>query len=103
MITSANAKECQSLAVQSRLDNASQEAFLLRQRGSVRARMREINSAVAKEMAKEDPDAQKVDRLASAWAKFAEQERIIDGRPLPDSRRPAAERTSKKRENPRID
>jgi hypothetical protein len=37
-------------------------------------------------MTVEDP--QKLDRLASAQARLAEQERILDGRPLPGSLRP---------------
>jgi hypothetical protein len=37
-------------------------------------------------MTVEDP--QKLDRLASAQARLAEQERILDGRPLPGSLKP---------------
>jgi hypothetical protein len=33
-------------------------------------------------------DPRDLDRLAAAWSKLAEQERILDGRPLPGSRRP---------------
>lgn len=33
-------------------------------------------------------DPQRLDRIASAQSKLAEQERILDGRPLPGSRRP---------------
>jgi hypothetical protein len=40
-------------------------------------------------MTEEDPA--KIDRLASAQARLAEQERLLAGRPLPGSRRPAAE------------
>jgi hypothetical protein len=35
-----------------------------------------------------ETDPQKLDRLASAQARLAEQERILDGRPLPGSLRP---------------
>ena len=40
----------------------------------------------------EECDPQKLDRLASAQARLAEQERILRGEPLPGSRRPAPER-----------
>lgn len=40
-------------------------------------------------------DPQALDRLASAYAKLADQERILSGRPLPGSRRPKPEREPK--------
>lgn len=49
----------------------------------VRARMKQVN-----EMMIAETDAGKMDRLASAWSKLAEQERILDGRPLPGSLKP---------------
>ena len=42
-----------------------------------------------------EEDPQKIDRLASAIAKLADLERILDGRPLPGSRRPKAEKSEK--------
>jgi hypothetical protein len=39
-----------------------------------------------------EKDPQKLDRLASAQARLAEQERILNGRPLPGSMRPRPER-----------
>jgi hypothetical protein len=71
------------------------DPFMNQQRDGARARMREINDAVAKELAKEDPDAQKVDRLAAAWAKLGELERTLDGRPLPGSMRPRPQRATR--------
>ncbi len=56
------------------------------------ARVREQLDRVDCMMMKEK-DPQKLDRLASAQARLAEQERILDGRPLPGSRRLAVERT----------
>jgi hypothetical protein len=43
-----------------------------------------------------EKDPQKLDRLASAQARLAEQERILNGRPLPGSRRPAADAPPKR-------
>jgi hypothetical protein len=40
-------------------------------------------------------DAQTIDKLASAIAKLAEQERILAGRPLPGSHRPKQQRAEK--------
>lgn len=40
----------------------------------------------------EETDPQRLDRLASAQLRLSEQERILDDRPLPGSRRPAQER-----------
>jgi hypothetical protein len=42
-----------------------------------------------------EKDPQRIDRLASAQARLAEQERILDGRPLPGSHRPRPERAAK--------
>jgi hypothetical protein len=39
-----------------------------------------------------EKDPQKLDRLASAQARLAEQERIMSGRPLPGSMRPRPDR-----------
>jgi len=43
------------------------------------------------EMLMEESDPQKLDRLAAASMRLAEQERILAGRPLPGSRRPPKE------------
>jgi len=43
-------------------------------------------------MIEAEKDAQKLDRLASASSKLSEQERILDGRPLPGSRRPTSDK-----------
>jgi len=62
--------------------------WLERRRLRVRALIGRLDDMVGVET-----DAQKLDRLASAQAKLAEQERILDGRPLPGSRKPRPERT----------
>ena len=72
--------------------NPPLEPFLEDQRLELRARMKSLGKAIADEIAKPVPDAQAIDRMSSAWAKHAEQERILDGRPLPGSRRPRPER-----------
>jgi hypothetical protein len=41
-----------------------------------------------------ESDPQKLDRLASAQARLSEQERILDGRPLPGSRRPGKQKSA---------
>lgn len=56
----------------------------------------QIDQAIERELSSDKPDAQRVDRLAAAWAKLAEQERILDGRPLPGSRRPERQSTPKR-------
>ncbi len=63
-----------------------QPSFLAKLRDVARARMDQLNALMEAES-----DPQKLDRLASAWSKLAEQERIADGRPLPGSRKPAPE------------
>jgi hypothetical protein len=46
-------------------------------------------------MIEAEEDAQKLDRLASASAKLSEQERVLDGRPLPGSRRPPTDKAQR--------
>ena len=46
-------------------------------------------------MIEKETDAQKLDRLASASAKLSEQERVLDGRPLPGSRRPPTDKAQR--------
>lgn len=73
------------------------DPFLKQQTLALRARMKEIDKLLSLEAASDDPDAAKMDRLASAWSKLAEQERISDGRPLPGSRKPANEPSTKRK------
>jgi hypothetical protein len=51
-------------------------------------------------MSEDDP--QRLDRLASAQMRLAEQERILAGRPLPGSRKPAPERVAGRRSAPSL-
>jgi hypothetical protein len=61
----------------------------------VREQLNRLDSIMAKET-----DPQRLDRLASAQSKLSEQERILDGRPLPGQRRPPPD-VFKRREMPR--
>lgn len=109
-IVSSNARALAALAHQSRrerklaaiakleakerqfgtLQEPAKDPFLIQQRDACRARLRELQDQM-----KAETDASKKDRLAAAYAKLAESERQFDGRPLPGSLRPAAEKRSK--------
>jgi hypothetical protein len=47
-------------------------------------------------MMMEEDDPQRIDRLASAQMRLAEQERILAGRPLPGSRKPVPDRADRR-------
>jgi hypothetical protein len=64
-------------------------------------RVREMLNRLDSMMTKES-DPQRLDRLASAQSKLSEQERILDGRPLPGQRRPAPEPARRRPEIPRL-
>ena len=51
-----------------------------------------IAKQVTTELEKEKPDSRRLRDLADAQTRLSEQERILSGRPLPGSRRPAQER-----------
>lgn len=55
----------------------------------VRAQMRRLDEMLSRER-----DPLSLDRLARALAVLAEQERLLDGRPLPGSLRPRTRRSS---------
>jgi hypothetical protein len=54
----------------------------------VRAQLTQLDKMIA-----EETDAQKIDRLASAQSRLAEQERLLTGTPLPGSLRPGGRRS----------
>lgn len=60
----------------------------------VNARLARVRLQLARldDLLDSESDPQKIDRLASASARLAEQERQLANRPLPGSRKPAAER-----------
>lgn len=68
------------------------KAYLTEQRDILRARIKRLSDLMDTET-----DPSKLDRLASAWAKLSDQERITDGRPLPGSRKPANEPSTKRK------
>jgi hypothetical protein len=71
------------------------DGYALKSLLRVRAQLDLVNAALTAQLSKPKTklDAQAVDRLAAAQMRLAEQERILDGRPLPGSRRPAPDRT----------
>jgi hypothetical protein len=73
---------------QSERDNAPalpelDEDYVGQRLARVRAQLDRVDQMMMKE-----PVAQKLDRLASAQARLSEQERKLDGRPLPGSLKP---------------
>lgn len=68
------------------------DGYLEKRLKTVRAQLDRIDTLMASE---EDP--QRLDRLASAQARLAEQERLLADRPMPGSKRPAPERAPRSR------
>ena len=62
--------------------------------GYVASRLMRVREQLARvdEMILKEKDPRSLDRLASAQARLSEQERILDGRPLPGAFRPAKPR-----------
>ena len=58
----------------------------------MRSQLDDLDKLIASEIASAAPDAQRLDRYASAQARLATQEQQLAGRPLPGSRRPGKER-----------
>ena len=108
LITAATAREYAAKAVE-----AKKQAAIMREQGEpakpllpdekyrilrlsrVRRQLDKIDEMIASE-----PDPQKLDRLASAQMRLAEQERQLSGRSLPPTIRPA--KSSSKRPPPSI-
>jgi len=106
-ITSANARELQAKAVQSRREHAEERLkqvelhklaeqlteqpcdYVTAQIVRVRAHLTKIDDLMVKAV-----DPLDIDRLARARGQLSEQERILSGRPLPGARRPGKERTA---------
>ncbi len=63
----------------------------------VRLQLDLINERLTEQLVKGSPDPQAIDRLANAQMRLAEQERILAGRPLPGSRKPAPDRPNHRR------
>jgi hypothetical protein len=93
-ITAANAREMAARSHEARRQRQSarenapelpelDEDYADHRLARVRAQLDRVDQMMMKEA-----DPQKLDRLASAQARLAEQERILDGRPLPGSLKP---------------
>jgi len=63
----------------------------------VRAQASRMLDLMDVESTKASPDGQRLNWLASALERLAELDRVLSGRPLPGSRRPAPERASEAR------
>lgn len=70
--------------------------YVSRRLARVRAHLGLVDKAFETEATKVTPDGQRLNWLAQAQERLAEQERILDGRPLPGSRRPSAERADRR-------
>ena len=54
----------------------------------MRVQLDSVDRAIEGEATKATPDGQRLNWLAQAQERLAEQERVLDNRPLPGSRRP---------------
>ena len=62
----------------------------------VREQLAHVDKAILRESSKDYPDGQRLNWLAAAQERLSDQERILAGRPLPGSRRPAQERAPRR-------
>lgn len=106
VITSENARELQQKAAVARRLKAEErrlvrvaaivaaqaEGYVNQTLVRVRLQLDSLYSAFMKEVGKQSPDAAKLDRIASAQSRLAEQERQLSGRPMPGSLRPTADK-----------
>ena len=74
------------------LDNAD-KAFIDKRIVRVRKQISKLD-----EMIDDCVDPKQIDQLASALTRLSELERVLSGRPLPGSRKPAAERPGRRSE-----
>ena len=58
----------------------------------VREQIDMLSDKLTEAMTADETDAGAIDRLANALNRLRDQERILDGRPLPGSKRPATEK-----------
>ena len=69
---------------------ATPDTYLSARLVRVRLQLSLIDSAIEREAATNKPDGQRLNWLASAQERLAEQERMLAGRPSPGSLRPSA-------------
>ena len=74
-------------------DDASD--FLNARLACVRAQLKLLDKAIQAELTGEEPDGQRVDRLAAASMRLSDQEFALSNRPKPGNRRPGPERGNK--------
>ena len=67
-------------------------SYEIRRLARVRKQLDLVDKAFETEATKATPDGQRLNWLAQAQERLAEQERILDNRPLPGSRRPREDR-----------
>lgn len=89
-IKSAQIRAATKLTAQQKPLNPVADPFMRARRDKLRAHMLRLDALMDAEN-----DAGKLDRLASALQKIAEEERKADGRPLPGSRKPGVEKVPK--------
>ena len=74
-----------------------EDTFHSRRLDRVRRQLDSVDAAIQTEANRKEPDGQRLNWLASAQERLAEQERVLAGRPLPGSRRPGPEKGSRQR------
>lgn len=65
--------------------------YIMKRLARVRVQLDSVDRAIEAEATKATPDGQRLNWLAQAQERLAEQERILDNRPLPGSRRPKSD------------
>jgi hypothetical protein len=69
--------------------------YVLKRRSRVRRQLNLVDRAIEIEASKDEPDGQRLNWLASAQERLAEQERQLDNRPAPGTLRPPSQRITR--------
>ena len=80
-----------SVAIQQPITPVTPDSYLTERLMRVRKQLDQVDAMMLTE-----DDPQRLDRLASAQMRLSEQERILAGRPLPGSRKPAPDRADRR-------
>ena len=70
-------------------------AYVFARRARVRKQLNLVDRAIEREAGKDEPDGQRLNWLASAQERLAEQERQLDNRPAPGTLRPPSQRITR--------
>jgi hypothetical protein len=70
-------------------------AYVFARRARVRKQLNLVDRAIEREASKDEPDGQRLNWLASAQERLAEQERQLDNRPAPGTLRPPSQRITR--------